>query len=81
MSSHAVTLDEKHFRVAEQKARALGTTPDEYIRRLIESDLLADQPLDQILAPIRKGFEHLSDEQLDSLFADAKKRADGQNGQ
>jgi hypothetical protein len=73
MPSHAVSLDEKHFRVAEEKARALGKTPDEYVRQLIDIDLLSDQSFDQLLAPVRKGFEHLSDVQLEALFADAKK--------
>ena len=82
MSSRAVKLDEAHFQLAEEKARALGTTPDDFVSRLIDTEDALDQlSFDELLAPVRKGFEHLSDEQLSSLFATARKRANGQNGQ
>jgi len=75
MATHAVNLDEKYFRVAEKKARALGTTPEEFVRRLIDADdALDDRSFDQLLAPIRAGFESMTDEQVDALFDDARKR-------
>jgi len=81
MSSHAVTIDEKRFRVAEEKARALGMTPEDFVGRLIDTeDALGDLSFDQLLGGVRKGFEHLSDDQLDALFAAARKRAAGQTG-
>ena len=81
MATHAVTLDEKHFRAAQEKARALGTTPDEYVRRLIDTaDALADLSLDDLLAPVREGFAHLTDDQLDALFADAERRSSTRRG-
>jgi hypothetical protein len=81
MPSHSVKLDEKHFHVAEKRARALGTTPEEFVGRLIDTeDVLGEVSFDELLAPVRKGFEHLSDEQLDALFAGARKRAASLNG-
>lgn len=75
MSSHAVSLDEKRFRAAEERARALGTTTEEYVGRLIELDLRAEEPFDQLLRPVREGFQHLDDDEIDKLFTDARKRA------
>jgi hypothetical protein len=74
-TTHAVTLDEARFHAAEERARALGTTPDAYISNLIDTDLLAAQSFDEMLAPVRQGFEHLSDEELDGLFVAARARA------
>jgi cyclopropane fatty-acyl-phospholipid synthase-like methyltransferase len=80
MSSRAVKLDEAHFRLAEEKARALGTTPDDFVSRLIDTEDALDQPyFDELLAPVREGFEHLKDDQLGALFADARKRSASRN--
>jgi hypothetical protein len=77
---HIVKLDEKRFKAASRKARALGTTAQEYVGRLIDADVLADQPFDRILAPIRRGFDHLSDDELDELFKKARNRNARRNG-
>ena len=81
MPAHAVSLYEKHFRVAEQKAKDLGTTPDEYIHRLIDAeDALSDLSFDRLLAPVRKGFEHLDDAQLDEILSKARASSIDSNG-
>ena len=72
MSDHAVTLDERHFRAAEEKARALGTTPDQYLQSLIDAD---SRSFDDILRPVRQGFEKMSGGELDELFDRAKSAA------
>ena len=72
MLNHAVALDEKHFRAAEQNARALGKTPEQYLQALIDAD---SRSFDEILHPIRSGFDQMSDEQLDGLFERAQKAA------
>jgi hypothetical protein len=75
MASRSVILDEEHFQVAEDKARELGTTTDEFVSRLIDTEkALAELSFDQLLAPVREGFDHLSDDELDRLFSDAKDR-------
>jgi len=75
MSSRSVILDEDHFRAAEDKARSLGTTTAEYVTKLIDAERAVEElSFDQLLAPVRKGFDQLSDEELDTLFTDAKKR-------
>lgn len=72
MAGHAVSLDERQFRAVEQRARALGTTTEDYVRRLIDLDLVTDQSFEQVLAPVRKG--HLGDDELERLLADARNR-------
>ena len=78
MPGHAIQLDDKRFRVAKKRAKALGTTPDDLVNRLIDAeDALGNISFDQLLAPVREGFKHLSDDQLDALFKGARKRAGG----
>ncbi|HWE96990.1 MAG TPA: hypothetical protein VG269_23715 [Tepidisphaeraceae bacterium] len=60
-----IILDEPHFRLALDKARSLGTTPGRYLAALIEAD---SRTFDQILEPVRKGFEAMSDNELDGLM-------------
>ena len=67
-----VTLDEPHFKAVAEKARALGTTPDEYIHALIDADA---RSFDEILLPVRRGFQSMSDDELDALFDRARKAA------
>ncbi|HEY4328401.1 MAG TPA: hypothetical protein VGN88_01595 [Phycisphaerae bacterium] len=67
-----VTIDELHFNAAAKRAKDLGTTPEAYIESLIDH---ASKSFDDILAPIRKGFESMSDKDLDDLFDRAKKHA------
>ena len=68
----AITLDEPHFHAAAKRARDLGTTPQVYVQTLIDR---AGRSIDEILAPVRKGFAHMSDEDLDALFDRAIKYA------
>jgi hypothetical protein len=72
MSNRTVALDESHFRVAEENARALGKTPEQYLQALIDAD---SRSFDEILGPVRNGFDQMSDDQLDSLFQRAQKAA------
>ncbi len=76
MSSHAITLDDKHFRVAEEQARAMGKTPEQYLQTLIEA---ASQTFDEILLPVREGFDGMGDPEIDALFDRARKAARGQS--
>jgi hypothetical protein len=81
MASRSILLDEEHFRAAEDRAKALGTTTDAFVSRLIDAEqALEALSFDQLLAPVRKGFERLSDDELDTLFAEAKSRATGSSG-
>ena len=71
MSSHSVTLDEKHFRVVQEKARGIGKTPEEYLQALIDTD-----GVDEMLAPVRQKFAEsgMSEDQLSDFLEDIKHR-------
>jgi hypothetical protein len=72
MSSRAVSLDDHHFRIAQEKARALGKTPQQYLQSLIDAD---SQSFDEILEPVRQGFEKMSDGEVDDLLGRAQKHS------
>jgi hypothetical protein len=67
-----VTLDRKHFRSAEEKARQLGKTPRQYIHSLIDA---ASMSFDDILHPVRQGFREsgMTEAELDKVVKDARK--------
>lgn len=50
----------------DERARHNGKSVEEYVRALIETDLLASRSFDEILAPVRKGFADsgMSEEEL-----------------
>ena len=44
------------LKAVEKKAKRVGANATDYVRSLIERDLLADQTFDEILLPIREDF-------------------------
>ncbi|MDB5302095.1 MAG: hypothetical protein JWO87_3758 [Phycisphaerales bacterium] len=66
-----VTLDDQHFKVATEKARELGTTPERYICSLIDAATLT---FDEILAPVREEFRKsgVTEEELDDAVTEAR---------
>ena len=71
----AIGLAPAQLRAVEKKARQAGTTAPEYVRALIERDLMADQPFDEILRPVRADFERggVTEAQLDRLVGRARR--------
>jgi len=67
-----VKLDASHFKAAAERARALGKTTQQYLECLIDTDA---RTFDEILEPVRKGFESVPDDELDALFERAKTAA------
>lgn len=53
-----------------------GKSADEYLRTLIEAELLSQQTFAEIIAPIREGFRKsgMTEEQLDALFEQAREK-------
>ena len=53
-----------------------GKSADEYLRNLIEAELLSQQTFAEILAPIREGFRKsgMTEVQLEALFAEARQK-------
>lgn len=67
-----VTIDEKYFQAAAKCATDLGMSPELFIQSLIEK---ATRSFDEISAPVRQGFEAMSDDELDGLIDRAQKWA------
>jgi hypothetical protein len=67
-------LDEVHFKTALERASARGQTIEQYVQWLIDVDAWTS---DEILEPIRRGFEQTSDMELDELLARARDAARG----
>jgi hypothetical protein len=68
-------LRQDAVKALKRKARERGKTTPEYLRALIESDLLAEKTFDQVLAPIREGFRksRLTERELDELLDRARR--------
>ena len=64
-------------KAVEKKAKDEGKTPPEYVRSLIERDMLAERSFDEILKPIRGDFRKggVSEEQLDQIVERARSAA------
>ena len=56
------------------KAQSFGQTTTDYLRNLIEADLVVSRSFDEILAPIRQGFQQsgLREDELEALFEEAR---------
>ena len=57
-------------------SQSKGKSADEYLRTLIEAEVLSQQTFAEILAPIREGFRKsgMTEEQLDALFEEARRK-------
>lgn len=73
-------LTPKSIAALQRKAKGHGKSTPEYVKSLIQADLLADQSFDEILAPVRAGFRQsgLSVKELDAMLARARKKAPAQ---
>lgn len=70
--ARTLTLDERHYQTVADKARALGKTPEQYVQALIDADA---RTFDEILKPVREGFDSTNDRELDALFIRARSAA------
>ena len=60
----------------KELSQSKGKTADEYLRTLIEAEILSQKTFAEILAPIREGFRKsgMTVEQLDDLFEEARRK-------
>ena len=72
---HDIRLRPALMRVIENRARQEGVSPPEYVRRLIERDLLAEETFDEILRPIREDVRRsgLTEKGLDDIVDRARR--------
>jgi hypothetical protein len=76
----SITLEDLGLRPGQlkalaSKAKRQGKSRAEYVRSLVERDLLADQSFDEILKPVRDGFRRsgVTEDQLDEIVSAARK--------
>jgi hypothetical protein len=74
LSLQGIGLKPAMLRAVEKKAKHAGKTTPEYVRLLIERDLLADKSFDEILRPVREDFRKsgISEDQLDQIVRRAR---------
>jgi predicted DNA-binding protein len=60
----------------KELSQSKGKSADEYLRTLIEAEVLSQKSFAEILAPIREGFRTsgMTAEQLDTLFEEARRK-------
>jgi hypothetical protein len=75
LTFHDIGLRPTQIRAVERRARKQGKSPSEYIRALVERDLRIGDSFDDVLRPVRAGFEKagVTEEELDGLVAQARK--------
>ncbi len=58
------------LKALNKRAQQRGKTPSDYVRELIEIDLLASRPFAEILVPIREDFRKsgMSENEFDALI-------------
>lgn len=72
MDRTSIILDDRRYKAASQRARELGTTPEQFICALIDA---ATMSFDEILDPIRQGFAagSISEQELDDAVTEARR--------
>ncbi len=60
----------------EEVGRSRGKTVEDYLRDLIQIDILSERPFSEILEPIRRSFDEsgMSEEELNALFEEAREK-------
>ena len=73
-----ITLDKRHYKVAADKAREMGKTPETYIESLIDADTAT---FDDILQPVRAAFAKggATEDDLDEAVSEARKDVDARS--
>ena len=60
----------------EEIARDAGKSGEEYLRTVIQAEILSHQPFDEILAPIRESFKAsgMTEDELDALVEETREK-------
>lgn len=81
MGAHTETIEitglpEGTREAIKELSQSKGKSSEEYLRTLIEADILSQKTFAEILAPIREGFRKsgMTEDQLDDLFEEARQR-------
>lgn len=81
MSSHTETIEISGLPTGtkaalEQVARSDGKSGEEFVRTLIQAEILSRRPYSEILAPIRKSFKEtdMTEDDLDALIEEVREK-------
>lgn len=68
-------LGPAQVRAVEKRARQQGKSPSEYVRALVERDLVTASSFDDVLRPIRTGFAKtgVTEDELDAIVTRARR--------
>lgn len=72
--STTIILDEQHYKTVVESAKSAGKTLEQFLHALIDAHA---RTFDEILDPARKGFDAMSDEDIDGLLDRARNAARG----
>jgi hypothetical protein len=69
-----IGLRPSQWKAVEKKARDAGKTTREYVRQVIERDLLADKSFAEMLRPVRDDVRKsgISEDQLEDIVREAR---------
>lgn len=75
LSVQDLGLRPAQLKALDSKAKRHGKTAQAYVRSLVERDLLADKPFDEIVKPIREDFRRagVTEAQLDAIVDRARR--------
>jgi hypothetical protein len=75
LSFRHIGLRPAQLKAVEKKAKRAGQTAPEYVRSLVERDLLADKSFDEILRPIREDIRKngTTERELDEIVDRARR--------
>jgi hypothetical protein len=76
LSLQDIGLKPAVLKAVEKKAKVVGKTAPEYVRSLIERDLLADKSFDELLRPVRDDVRDsgISPDAFDRIVRRARKQ-------
>jgi hypothetical protein len=74
LSLQDIGLKPTQLKAVVRRAKKEGKTPSEFVRSLIERELLAASSFDEILKPIRAGFDNsrVTDDEIETLVTHAR---------
>ena len=74
MSLTAIQLPTETIQALSVIAKEKGKTAEEYVRDMVDTEILASKPFAEILAPMRQGFAEsgMTEEEITALFEQAR---------
>lgn len=77
MSLTSIQLPAETMQALSVIAKEKDKTAEEYVREMVETEILASKSFDEILAPVRQGFieSGMTEEEITRMFEEAREEA------